>query len=376
MAGMVWLLRICLGVMAAPLLLTDGAADISTPAFLPPGRPLGVPQSGMSLCKIGHLRGVLATPFRCRVDLSAKKKEKHKKPGGGGFGKLGPPNPKPETLQGSERWMSAEQAMALGIDILDEEEEEDEDLEARAVQEEALQVEAARAPPSPPCTEPETVAAVLREEGVVRVGGVVSAGGAQALRAAVIAERDRSEACGAGERDRLFTEVLAPSAENGVTTRWDVRMQITAPATRQALAAMLQESSHLAQALELIVGPDAEVIELAAFINAPGAVRQALHADTLFSQDAALYTVFVALQDTSDEMGATVLLPKSHTAAAHRRSRHTSSSLLLSSFFITLLYYSRHTSSSSLLLCRPIPVPSKIGQVAFADRSIHLRGRN
>ena len=36
-------------------------------------------------------------------------------------------------------------------------------------------------------------------------------------------------------------------------------MQITAPATRQALSAMLQESSHLAQALELTVGPDAEV---------------------------------------------------------------------------------------------------------------------
>ncbi|KAJ1467227.1 hypothetical protein T484DRAFT_1645972 [Baffinella frigidus] len=62
-----------------------------------------------------------------------------------------------------------------------------------------------------------------------------------------------------------------------------------------------------------------QVIELAAFINAPGAVRQALHADTLFSKDAALYTVFVALQDTSDEMGATILLPKSHTANAHDR---------------------------------------------------------
>jgi hypothetical protein len=34
-----------------------------------------------------------------------------------------------------------------------------------------------------------------------------------------------------------------------------------------------------------------QVIELAAFVNAPGAVRQALHADTLYSQDAALYTV-------------------------------------------------------------------------------------
>jgi hypothetical protein len=36
-------------------------------------------------------------------------------------------------------------------------------------------------------------------------------------------------------------------------------MQITAPETRQALSAMLKESSQLAQALELIVGRDAEV---------------------------------------------------------------------------------------------------------------------
>ena len=94
---MLSLLRICLGVMAAPLLLADGAADIFTPAFLPPVRPLGVPQSGMSLCKIGHRRGFylnLAAPSRyglrdVRVDLSVKKKDKQKKPGGGGFGGFG-----------------------------------------------------------------------------------------------------------------------------------------------------------------------------------------------------------------------------------------------------------------------------------------------
>lgn len=87
-------LRLCVAVIAAPLLLADGAADKPSPAFLPSIRPLGFPQSGIAVCRLGQLRGVrVATPLSrvrdVRVGLSAKKKEQEKKPGGGGFGKLG-----------------------------------------------------------------------------------------------------------------------------------------------------------------------------------------------------------------------------------------------------------------------------------------------
>ena len=117
------------------------------------------------------------------------------------------------------------------------------------------------------------------------------------------------------------------------THRYDLRQQLVGPVQQvvQEVVSRVRAPLSLAMASD-----DAEVVEFSCIVADPGAPAQTLHYDTpLLPEEggyrgfgASLFTVFIPLQDISVDMGATCLLPGSHTsveaheAFAQDRARH------------------------------------------------------
>ena len=163
--------------------------------------------------------------------------------------------------------------------------------------------------------EPDAVAAVLRDEGFARVSGALSPETAGAMLDFVNDELEvkRAEAKeDALKADQTFGDVLM--REN----RYDMMLPLEAAPVKAALAEVLE---RLAPALEEVLGDDAELFELAALVSDPRSPRQPMHPDTPYreGEGAAILTAFVALQDVTEDMGPTALIPGSITADAHER---------------------------------------------------------
>ena len=78
-------------------------------------------------------------------------------------------------------------------------------------------------------------------------------------------------------------------------------------------------SGQVGQLLEqLFETVDSPFTELSVLVSDPGAPRQQLHPDNSFQQVCPLYTVFVALQDITLNMGPTVFLPSTNTKQCHQ----------------------------------------------------------
>jgi hypothetical protein len=72
----------------------------------------------------------------------------------------------------------------------------------------------------------------------------------------------------------------------------------------------------------------AEFTELSVLISDPGAPRQQLHPDNAYQEVCPLYTVFIALQDITVDMGPTVFLPRTNTQQCHEDFNHDSKQFL------------------------------------------------
>jgi len=125
-----------------------------------------------------------------------------------------------------------------------------------------------------------------------------------------------------------FSSLLSSS------NRWDYKLPLD-DAVLGALKHMFSRSSAadgvLGPALDRVLSDRAELFELAAFYTAPGASRQVVHADTLFTKQPVLFTVAMALQDVTEEMGPTLFLPGTHTKEMHKKfdGARTKDTLLL-----------------------------------------------
>mmetsp|Transcript_23748 Transcript_23748/g.39713 ORF Transcript_23748/g.39713 Transcript_23748/m.39713 type:complete len:437 (+) Transcript_23748:417-1727(+) len=75
---------------------------------------------------------------------------------------------------------------------------------------------------------------------------------------------------------------------------------------------LLGKKGTLRPLLELLVGPDATLYELASMITNPGCYRQIIHMDLPYQQVCPLYVVFLALHDVPVTSGATIFLPGTH----------------------------------------------------------------
>jgi hypothetical protein len=158
------------------------------------------------------------------------------------------------------------------------------------------------------------ISRTLRQDGVVRLNGALSAQTAATLRADVLERRARAlTAIEDGDDWRqYFADVLLKS------NRCDLLLPLKGSrAVQTALRELLVGSTSVSSALLTLLGDDATFYELAALISEPGSPRQPVHPDNPHQEHPPLLTCFVALQDIRSSMGPTIFLPKTNTAAAH-----------------------------------------------------------
>lgn len=148
---------------------------------------------------------------------------------------------------------------------------------------------------------PESAARFARE-GMLRVNGVVSP---------VTCARLRLQLDGQLDEARTVQGGFVPAER-----RWDVFLPVDA----SVLDILAEAIGKLRPLLDQIFAPDAALCELSALITDGGSPRQGLHYDTGMEDGAPLLmTCFVALQDISEDMGGTVMLPRTAHAAAHQQ---------------------------------------------------------
>ena len=193
--------------------------------------------------------------------------------------------------------------------------EEDIELDNRAVEEENLM----RSAPQSLLVQMKGATSTsltneLKSNGVARIDRVISTDTCKELLEFVRTELASS--LESTERKELEVESIfssSLSAEN----RWDFKLP-PSNIVFSALKILLKEGSLVGDTLIALLGPDAELFELAAFVTVKGAGRQVMHSDTLWSKLPCLFTCTLALQDVTPEMGPTVFIPASHTREVHR----------------------------------------------------------
>lgn len=160
-------------------------------------------------------------------------------------------------------------------------------------------------------------AKMLRRDGVVRIGNVLSDEIADEMRDYVMQLREtatnevQSEAVPQRQR---FADVLLRKN----------RCDLTLPLCDTVYQALHQAlvTSPVGATLQNLLTPNCDLYELSCLISDPGSDRQVTHPDTPCkesNEQAVLYTCFIALQDVTIDMGPTVWLPQTHTLEMHQR---------------------------------------------------------
>lgn len=96
------------------------------------------------------------------------------------------------------------------------------------------------------------------------------------------------------------------------TNRWDLKLAYN-DVIDSTMKALLCRGSLLGDTLHGLVGDNASIVELAAFVTTKDASRQIIHSDTFWSETSNAFTCTVALQDIDQGMGPTVFIPRTHT---------------------------------------------------------------
>jgi ectoine hydroxylase-related dioxygenase (phytanoyl-CoA dioxygenase family) len=153
----------------------------------------------------------------------------------------------------------------------------------------------------------------LKQDGVVRLNGALSASTAATLREEILERRTAAYAAiNSGDNWRqYFADVLLKS------NRCDLLLPLKGSQGVQTALRELLLHGTLANILLSTLGEDATLYELAVLISEPGSPRQPVHPDNPHQEHPPLLTCFVALQDIDCSMGPTTFIPKTHTAAAH-----------------------------------------------------------
>ena len=178
-----------------------------------------------------------------------------------------------------------------------------------AEQERAAAVEAALMAHAPRgasmAVPPERAGAALRADGIARVDGALTADVADSLLRHANKRLDEAQRRAGGDGESLLGALLCRRARHDL--KLDLREPSVAAALEQALATV-------GPALASALGSGAALFELGALFADPGAARQPVHPDTPWSERPAVATAFFALQDTTERMGSTLFLPRTHDA--------------------------------------------------------------
>ena len=149
----------------------------------------------------------------------------------------------------------------------------------------------------------------LKDCGVVRLNNLVDEGLIQRLLLNVNYQLKNSIAEAAVDKYQTSIHFGNSKAQ---TNRWDLKLAYN-DVIDETMKALLCHGSKLGETLHDLVGRNACIVELAAFITTEDARRQIIHSDTFWSETSSAFTCTVALQDIDEEMGPTVFIPHTHT---------------------------------------------------------------
>jgi len=177
-------------------------------------------------------------------------------------------------------------------------------------------------------------AKVLKQEGLVRIDGVLSDAVTDQLREFVYDIRTTElKRGGATTMQATFSTIRrwdlsiplfeddSDDNNNNVVATTTTSTPSTPTIAYQALNDVLQTTA-VGETMSRFLGTDnAELYELSSYISDPGSARQVIHADTpCFGTDddqPILCTCFIALQDVRMDMGPTIWLPRTNTYKIH-----------------------------------------------------------
>lgn len=165
--------------------------------------------------------------------------------------------------------------------------------------------------------EAKSHAKIIRENGVVRIDGVLPDQVVEDFRKFVFELRKDAEEqvkAGTASQGDYFADVLLR------TNRCDLKIPIGPDIVTQGLDLVLNQSP-VRHTIEAVFGKAAQLYELSCLISDPGSQRQVIHPDNPFgtTDDPVLLTCFIALQDIDISMGPTVWLPGTHSRHAHKQ---------------------------------------------------------
>ena len=169
-----------------------------------------------------------------------------------------------------------------------------------------------RSTPAIAATPAPAAADALRREGVVRVAGVLP----PALCAALLRRVNETLASSiAAVEAGTLNETDAFGRVHERRHRYDVKLPLVA----ETEAALRTLAHTLRPLVASAVGDAAELFDLSAVVADPGAAEQPLHPDQAWTDAATVVTAFVALQDVAPDMGPTLFVPGTASAATRER---------------------------------------------------------
>lgn len=169
-------------------------------------------------------------------------------------------------------------------------------------------------------TDPCDAVEVLRKNGVVRLDNILSHELCDACLTSINVSLQIARDAGVDH----FSDTLEMGFGNvdSKKKRWDMYLHNDGP-MQASMQYMFGSSSSVLSSLfaTLFYGLDPSLYEYSSLISDSGAESQRLHSDTTFQEECSLYTVFIALQDITSDMGPTVFIPGSNTEEMHREFR-------------------------------------------------------
>ena len=162
----------------------------------------------------------------------------------------------------------------------------------------------------------------LRADGACVVQGLLST----ELASRMVTIADESVTAGLGtllsgdSADGDFSKIqgFSPAAVEGNADGAQLRLQRRLPLCPTVREAMQQALASLGHVLRVALGANAVLWELACLVANPGAPGQTFHRDAGEPDQAhaGLYSVFIALQDITCDMGPTLVIPRTHSNEA------------------------------------------------------------
>ena len=161
---------------------------------------------------------------------------------------------------------------------------------------------------------------ILIEDGVVRIPNLLSERLCDLLRDEVNAGIFKEQT----QNNNNSTEVNGFGNVINRLHRWDMYLK-NEGVTNECLNDLFDRREKPLPILfhHLFDGQDSEFHELSALVSDAGANSQPIHPDSVFTEQCLMFTVFIALQDITHKMGATIFLPRTHNKHCHEQHKNS-----------------------------------------------------